>query len=156
MINRKRSTKTKNANNQQNIDEKLLQIWNRNIKGQNKKIGFGRVVGSIWEGFWKLLGASWADWAPLGRFLGRSKSNFCTALGRDGLQDGLQVSIWMALGQMWQGFGLIWGGFWRRFERCISIMTSVLACVRTTARHSYSRRVFLVKIGFRAENFFSR
>ena len=105
----------------------------------------GRLLGTLW----RLSGGSWAH-------LGASKSSFCTALGRDGLQDGLQGAIWMDLGRIWEGLGLILGVFWGGVGRRISIITIVLACVRATARHSYSRRVFVVKIGFRAESLYSR
>ena len=73
-----------------------------------KKIGFGKVLDSIWEVFgtvwdvsWVLLGAFWS-------FHGRSKSNFWAAL----VQDGSQEASWIDLGSILEGFGQGFGRAW--------------------------------------------
>ena len=73
----------------------------------SSKSGFGRVLGSIWEGlgtfwgaFWALLGASW----PL---FGLSKSNFFPVWVQDALQEG----FWIYLEPILAGFGRDLEGF---------------------------------------------
>ncbi len=75
------------------------------------KNGFGRVLGSIWEGvgalravFWPLLGAFWP-------FFGRSKSHLFKAL----VQDELQEAFWMDFGLLLECFGKVFGGILGRF-----------------------------------------
>ena len=79
------------------------------------KFDFGRVLGSIWEGFgtiwdlfWTLLGAS-------GSFWGGSKSSFYRAL----VQDGLQEAFWIDLGCLLEGFGRVLGRIWEGLGRIL-------------------------------------
>ena len=82
-------------------------IGQERVKNRTK-IGFGRVLGSIWEGFgtvWgvsrALLGASWP-------FFGRSKTHCFKAL----VQDGLQEAPRSLLERFWRHLGRVLGGSW--------------------------------------------
>ena len=82
------------------------------------KIGLGSLLGSIWEGFgrvlgpsWAPLGASWAllgaSWPPLGRLLDVSLASL-GSLGR------FLGDFWgsgRVLGGFWEGLGMDLGGF---------------------------------------------
>ena len=73
----------------------------KNKRKNCSKIWFGRVLGSIWEGF----GTLWSVLGPLlGAFwllVGRSKSYLFKTM----VQDGLQEAFWMAFGSILGGFG---------------------------------------------------
>ena len=70
----------------------LLKFIKKSMKNQCKfglgkympknrfKTGFGRVLGSIWEGFGALWALFWVLLGDFGLFWGRSKPNFCKAL----------------------------------------------------------------------------
>ena len=108
------SSSSKIYNNREKIEKNRCKIGVGKRKAKNwKKIGFGRVLGSIWEGFgtiwgvsWTLLGASWAFFRP-------SKSYLFEAL----VQDRLQEAFWIDFDGFWKGFGRIWGGFGEAFGR---------------------------------------
>ena len=77
-----------------------------------QKIGFGTVLGLIWEGFGAVLGLFWALLAASWPFCGRSKSSFFQAWAQDGLQEAFWIdfgSIWAGI---WEDFGKNLGGFW--------------------------------------------
>ena len=73
------------------------------------KIWFGKVLGSIWEGFGTLWAALWHLLDAFWRFFGRSKSYLVKAL----VQDELQEAFWMDFGSLWDGFGRVWGEIWK-------------------------------------------
>ena len=76
------------------------------------KIGFGKVLGSIWEGSGSVCGVSWALLGPSWPFFGRSKASFFKAL----IQDRLQEAFWIDFGRVWAGFGRVWRGIWEHLE----------------------------------------
>ena len=61
--------------------------------------------GSLWAGFWPLLGAFCLPF-------GRSRPYLFQAL----LQNELQEAFWMDFGLLLEGFGKVLGGFWEGFE----------------------------------------
>ena len=75
----------KSAKNRYNIDAnfELEQKTFRN----HTKIGFGRVLGSIWEWFGRVLGLFWELLGASGAFFECLKSSFYKALVQDGLQE---------------------------------------------------------------------
>ena len=77
------------------------------------KFDFGRVLGSIWEGFGTIWGLFWALLGASGSFWGGSKSSFYRAL----VQDGLQEAFWIDLGCFLEGFGKVWGRIWEDFNQ---------------------------------------
>ena len=82
------------------------------------KIGFGKVLSSIWEGFGRVWGVSWAFLGAFWWFFGRSKSSFFEAL----VQDRHQEAIWIDLGSILDHFGKVWGGIWedlKPFEQAV-------------------------------------
>ena len=95
------------------------------------KINFGRVLGSICEGFGPVLGLLWLLLAATWPFFGCSKSNFFQALAQDGLQEGFWMDfgsilegVWVDFGRIWEGFreifvhlGMRWGRFGQGFSK---------------------------------------
>ena len=93
------------------------------------EIGFGRVLGFIWEGFGTVLGLFWALLAASWPFFGRSKSSFFQAWAQDKLQEvfwtdlgSIWEGIWEDFGRIWEGlgknlggFGKVWGGICEDF-----------------------------------------
>ena len=77
------------------------------------KFDFGRVLGSIWEGFGTIWGLFWALLGASGSFWGGSKSSFYRAL----VQDGLQEAFWIDLGCLLEGFGKVLGRIWEGLGR---------------------------------------
>ena len=73
----------------------------------HSKIGFGRVLGFIWQGFGTVLGLFSTLLRDFWLFSGRSKSSFCKAWAPDGLQE----ALWMDFRSIWVGFGEGFGGF---------------------------------------------
>ena len=81
--------------------------WNKNAK----KVDFGKVLGSIWEGlgtvwdlFWAPRGLFWSLLGASGSFFKRSKSNFLQERVQDELQGAFRID-----------FGTVWGGFGEEF-----------------------------------------
>ena len=72
------------------------------------KIGFGKVLGSIWEGSGSVCGVSWALLGPSWPFFGRSKASFFKALIQDRLQEAFWIDFGSILGGFGEGFGSIW------------------------------------------------
>ena len=74
------------------------------------KNGFGRVLGSIWEG----VGAVWAVfWTLLGCFFGILNPNFCKHRSRMGSKrpfGSILDGFWEVLGGLWMDFGRFWEG----------------------------------------------
>ena len=70
------------------------------------KIGFGRVLASIWEGFGPVWGLSWALLGTFWWIFEPSKSSFCKALAQDALQEASGVE-----------FGGVWGAIWEDLGR---------------------------------------
>ena len=87
----------------------------KNSKNRSK-ISFGRVLGSIWEGFGTVWGVFWTLLDASRPLFGRSKSNFFLAWVQDGVQEGFRIdlgTIWEGLGEIWEEFGRVWEGFWQ-------------------------------------------
>ena len=80
------------------------------------KFDFGRVLGSIWEGFGTIWGLFWALLGASGSFWGGSKSSFYRAL----VQDGLQEAFWIDLGCLLEGFGKVLGRIWEGLGRILA------------------------------------
>ena len=85
------------------------------------KIGFGKVLGSIWEGSgrdrdvsWALLGASWP-------YFWHSRANFFKAL----VQDRLQEAFWIDFGSILGGFGEGLGGSGEGFGRIWKLLATI-------------------------------
>ena len=79
-----------------------MDIYSRKMHIQkSRKIGFGRVLGSIWVGFVRgwgpLLGRSWTLWEALGADL-RALGGSWGALGRSWLRLNVFLSIFNGLG----------------------------------------------------------
>ena len=74
------------------------------------KNGFGRVLGSIWEG----VGTVWAVfWTLLGCFFGILNPNFCKHRSRMGSKrpfGSILDGFWEVLGGLWMDFGRFWEG----------------------------------------------
>ena len=74
------------------------------------KNGFGRVLGSIWEG----VGTVWAVfWTLLGCFFGILNPNFCKHRSRMGSKrpfGSILDRFWGVLGGLWMDFGRFWEG----------------------------------------------
>ena len=74
------------------------------------KNGFGRVLGSIWEG----VGTVWAVfWTLLGCFFGILNPNFCKHRSRMGSKrpfGSILDAFWEVLGGLWMDFGRFWEG----------------------------------------------
>ena len=72
--------------------------------------GFGRVLGSIWEG----VGTVWAVfWTLLGCFFGILNPNFCKHRSRMGSKrpfGSILDGFWEVLGGLWMDFGRFWEG----------------------------------------------
>ena len=70
-----------------------MQIWSREKSSNNyQKIGFGKVLDSIWEG----VGAAWGIFWPLFQAW---------------VQDALQETFWIDFGRIWGEFGCVLGEF---------------------------------------------
>ena len=74
------------------------------------KNGFGRVLGSIWEG----VGTVWAVfWTLLGCFFNILNPNFCKHRSRMGSKrpfGSILDGFWEVLGGLWMDFGRFWEG----------------------------------------------
>ena len=89
-----------------------MQIWSGKIKAKNRlKIGFGKVLGFIWEGSGSVCGVSWALLGPSWPFFWRSKASFFKALIQDRLQEAFWIDFGSILGGFWQGLGGFDEGF---------------------------------------------
>ena len=79
------------------------------------KVGFGMVLGLIWERFGAILGLSGRSWPPLGRFSAFKVEFFSQAWA----QDKIQEAFWIDFGSIWRGiwedFGWIWEGLGNNF-----------------------------------------
>ena len=103
-----------------------MQIWSRKKKSNNyQKIGFGKVLDSIWERFgpvWAVFGALLdASWPLLGRW----KLSFFHALVHDELQESFRIAFGKVWGGFREGFGRIWGLKFKTFAshgRLLSIL----------------------------------
>ena len=73
-------------------------------------IGFGKVLGLIWEGFGTVWGVSWTLWAASWSFLGHSKSRFCSSNCPSWTPRGLWDRFWKGLGRLLGRFREILGG----------------------------------------------
>ena len=84
--------------------------WQNSGKKNNLKNGFGRVLGSIWEG----VGTVWAVfWTLLGCFFGILHPNFCKHRSRMGSKrpfGSILHGFWIVLGGLWMDFGRFWEG----------------------------------------------
>ena len=71
------------------------------------KVGFGRVLGVIWERFGTILGLSGRSWPLLGRFSAFKVEFFSQAWA----QDKIQEAFWIDFG-FWVDMERDLGGFW--------------------------------------------
>ena len=94
------------------MTENTTQILNRNVKLKDDlKIGFGKILGCIWDGFqtvwnvfWALFGDSWAS-------LGRSKSTFLQIMGETWTPGSLLERFRMDFGWFCINVEQVWGSF---------------------------------------------
>ena len=94
-----------------------MQTLNGKKRPQNAlKIGFGKVLGSIWEGSGKVWGVSWTLLGAAWLFFECSKTSFFTALA----QDGLQEAFWIDLGCFLEGSGKVLGRIWEGLGRILA------------------------------------
>ena len=102
-----------------NYKQTLKQQWKFGVgkkRCQNGlKGGFGRVLGSIWEG----VGTVWAVfWTLLGCFFGILNPNFCKHRSRMGSKrpfGSILDRFWGVLGGLWMDFERFWEGFGKIF-----------------------------------------
>ena len=106
--------------NQKSIKNRCEVCSAKKASKNRTKIGFGRVWGSIWEGFGTLLGLLWALLGGSWPFCGRSKSYIFRAW----VQDELQEAFWMDFGSLWEGFGTVLGGLGSNLEGFGAFWTS--------------------------------
>ena len=94
-----------------------MQMLNRKKKNRLKN-RFGRVLGSIWEGFGAVWGLFGAFLTLFSQFFGRSKSIIFRAWAQDGLQEAFWMDfgwILIGFGGLWERFGKVLAGFWLEF-----------------------------------------
>ena len=85
------------------------------------KNGFGKVLGSIWEGSGRDRDVSCALLGASGPYFWHSKTNFFKAL----VQDRLQEAFWIDFGSILGGFGEGLGGSGEGFGRIWKLLATI-------------------------------
>ena len=94
------------------MTENTTQILNRNVKLKDDlKIGFGRVLGSIWDMFRTVWNVFWALSGDSYPFLRRSKSTFLQIMGPTWAPGGLLERFRVDFGWFSAGVEKVWGNF---------------------------------------------
>ena len=85
------------------------------------KSGFGRVLGSIWEGFGTVWSLSWALLDASGQVFECSNASLNPAWVQEWAPRGLLGRFWIDFARFWGGSETIWDGFGKGFRRIFSI-----------------------------------
>ena len=107
------------------------------------KFGFGKVLGSIWEGSGSVCGVSWALLGPSWPIFGRSKASFFKSLIQDRLQEAFWIDVGSILGGFWQGLG----GFEEGFGRIWKLLGKDLEVLLDASGGPWLPWVFWVRLG---------